>query len=92
VREPYGEGGKRDPRWDAAARKALDEYFLVLRKNGDPDGSRDSKSLEPPPMKQSAPGANDPLISYIDLRFATEGRTASQKKARRSLAGALLGR
>src|SRR5438477_1977327 len=76
VREPYDRVGKRDPWWDTAARKALDEYVLALRKNGDPDGSR-LKAVGAAAHEAALAGCNDPLISYLDVRFGTERRLLS---------------
>src|SRR5205807_1205831 len=68
VREPYERVGKKDPRWDTAARKTLDEYVLALRPGGDPDGSR-IKFIGGIAHEAVKAGCNDPLIAYLDIRF-----------------------
>jgi len=87
VREPYERVGKRTHAGMQQLERRLDRIFSRPAKEWDPTASR-IKVVGAAAHEQSAPGAMTPSISYIDLRFATEGRTASSKKARRSLAGA----
>jgi len=86
VREPYDRVGKKDPRWDTAARKTLDEYVLALRPGGDPEGSR-IKLVGVIAHEAVKAGCNDPLIAYLDIRFGDMGLAASPRKQEDALRG-----
>ena len=69
--EAYDKVGKRDKRWDAAAREALDKAARRFSQQVDPVVTTDD--IHVATKKAIAAGCNDPMILYLYAR-TTEGK------------------
>jgi len=77
----YEQFGSKNPRWDAAALDALEEY-AHLRATGRARDPSDSDNLDTQLRKAVKAGCNDPLIRYLYLlRIAHPPRSATPQTA-----------
>jgi len=83
----YDEVGKRDPRWDRPARKALEAAARYFGREADPGTT--IEEVYAPAREAVAAGCDDPLILYLHARLAFgPDRPGAEEIGRRIFAAA----